>query len=132
MQPGPEAGVATRLTQVGEVVDATLVDLAMLLAGRHVDLEYFEAGLARRVREAIAPFLEGGWRLDPDFGDRASADVEGVEEPGPVDVTITLMDRSVVVEPGGARRGAAEAWWRLTLRVDPEGGRLIALAVGRP
>lgn len=135
MQPRPEAcgpGFGERLARVGAIVDATLVDLALLMAGREAGFGGFDPELARVVGEALSPFLEAGWRLDPDFGDRANADVAGLDEPGPVDVHLTFQDRSVAVAPDGRRRAPAESWWRLGLRIDPEAGRLLAMAVGRP
>ncbi|MHB8507140.1 MAG: hypothetical protein ACYDGR_00635 [Candidatus Dormibacteria bacterium] len=119
----------SRTARLRQLLDDVVYQLALLMAGHEPSMDALEPSVAQALRAAIAPLLEAGYRVDPDFGERAGANVVGLESDGLVRAELVIKDRSVLVDPGGTRLAPERRAWQLTVFVSSDLARVVSLLV---
>ena len=123
--------IEVRVSSLRRLLDDFIYDVGAVMAGLEPDLAYVAPGTADLLRDALRPFHDAGYRVDPDFGDTAQAHVTGLDGQGVVRADLTLSDRSVLVAADGRREASPRQSWRLTVLVDHPLERVIGFRVQR-
>jgi hypothetical protein len=87
-----------RLASVRQLVDGFTYQLALLIAGQEADLESFvDTHVALQLRSRIAPFVESGAVVRPDFGAYGELRLDGdlLDDAALIAANLEFDDKSV-------------------------------------
>jgi hypothetical protein len=87
-----------RLASIRNLVDGFTLQLALLVAGREAELESFaDTHVALQIRSRVAPFIESGAVVRPDFGAYGELRLDGdlLDDTALITAKLEFDDKSV-------------------------------------
>jgi hypothetical protein len=121
-----------RLDAIRDVVDRFSYGLALLMAGQDDDFDDYTAPtLAMRLREVVAPFLDGGEAMRPDFGAFGELTIDGdlLAVDVPIDAVLAFEDRSFRETADGQLLASPRRRIQLRMRISLEPCRVLDCTV---
>jgi|ERR1035437_258938 hypothetical protein len=111
--------MSDRAKKAQELIERFIYDLARLMAGHNPPMDYLTLGVDKTLREAVSPYHEKGYTLDPDFGEKGKVEIVGLEKLNqPIHAKVILSDRSVPINPFGLSLLAVNRDWMLNLTIN--------------